>query len=108
VVFTVLLLVMMTTGMDQVTAFSAVAATLNNLGPGLGEVASGFADVSAVAKAARTAPRASEHSRAAAAPSSAPLRRGSRRRTASPPRSKSSQSRPYRGSPCARPYAAGR
>jgi trk system potassium uptake protein TrkH len=50
VVFTVLLLVMMTTGMDQVTAFSAVAATLNNLGPGLGEVASGFADVSAVAK----------------------------------------------------------
>jgi trk system potassium uptake protein TrkH len=41
---------MLATGMDQVTAFSAVAASLNNLGPGLGEVASGFGDVSAVAK----------------------------------------------------------
>ena len=50
VVFTVLLLVMMMTGMDQVTAFSAVAATLNNLGPGLGDVAAGFGEVSAVAK----------------------------------------------------------
>jgi len=35
VVFGVMLLVMMATGLDQVTAFSAVAATLNNLGPGL-------------------------------------------------------------------------
>ena len=50
VVFTVLLLIMMTTGMDQQTAFSAVAATLNNLGPGLGEVANGFGEVSPVAK----------------------------------------------------------
>jgi trk system potassium uptake protein TrkH len=50
VVFTVLLLIMMMTGMDQSTAFSAVAASLNNLGPGLGEVASGFGDASAVAK----------------------------------------------------------
>jgi trk system potassium uptake protein TrkH len=50
VVFIVLILVMLATGMDQVTAFSAVAASLNNLGPGLGEVASGFGDVSAVAK----------------------------------------------------------
>jgi trk system potassium uptake protein len=33
-----------------VTAFSAVAASLNNLGPGLGNVATGFADVSDVAK----------------------------------------------------------
>ncbi len=32
----------MALGLDQVTAFSAVAATLNNLGPGLGDVASGF------------------------------------------------------------------
>jgi trk system potassium uptake protein TrkH len=50
VVFTVLLLIMMATGLDQVTAFSAVAASLNNLGPGLGEVASGFAGVSDIAK----------------------------------------------------------
>jgi len=50
VVFAVLLLIMMMTGMDQSTAFSAVAATLNNLGPGLGEVATGFGDVSIVAK----------------------------------------------------------
>ena len=42
VVFVVLMLAMMATGLDQVTAFSAIAATLNNLGPGLGDVASGF------------------------------------------------------------------
>ena len=42
VVFGVMLLLMMALGLDQVTAFSAVAATLNNLGPGLGDVASGF------------------------------------------------------------------
>jgi trk system potassium uptake protein TrkH len=42
VVFGVMLLMMMAMGLDQVTAFSAVAATLNNLGPGLGDVAAGF------------------------------------------------------------------
>jgi trk system potassium uptake protein TrkH len=46
VVFVVLMLAMMATGLDQVTAFSAIAATLNNLGPGLGDVASGFMTVS--------------------------------------------------------------
>jgi len=50
VVFGLMLLAMMTTGLDQVTAFSAVAATLNNLGPGLGEVAAGFMTVSDTAK----------------------------------------------------------
>lgn len=40
-----LMLLFLASGMDQVTAFSAVAATLNNLGPGLGEVASTFAEV---------------------------------------------------------------
>jgi trk system potassium uptake protein TrkH len=45
IVFGVLLLLMMSTGLDQVTAFSAVAATLNNLGPGLGDVASGFTGI---------------------------------------------------------------
>jgi trk system potassium uptake protein TrkH len=50
VVFVVLMLAMMANGLDQVTAFSAVAATLNNLGPGLGDVASGFMSLSDLAK----------------------------------------------------------
>ena len=50
IVFGVMLLLMMATGLDQVTAFSAVAAALNNLGPGLGDVASGFMTVSDTAK----------------------------------------------------------
>ena len=50
VVFGIMMLAMMYTGLDQVTAFSAVAATLNNLGPGLGDVAGGFASVSDTAK----------------------------------------------------------
>ncbi len=50
IVFVVLLLAMMSTGLDQVTAFSAVAATLNNLGPGLADVASGFMSLSDAAK----------------------------------------------------------
>jgi len=50
VVFGVMLLAMMSTGLDQITAFSAVAASLNNLGPGLGEVAAGFMTVSDTAK----------------------------------------------------------
>jgi len=41
---------LMATGLDQVTAWSAVAATLNNLGPGLGEVASNFGGISDSAK----------------------------------------------------------
>ncbi len=50
IVFGVMLLLMMSTGLDQVTAFSAVAATLNNLGPGLGDVASGFMNVTDAGK----------------------------------------------------------
>ena len=42
VVFVVLMMAMMMTGLDQVSAFSAIAATLNNLGPGLGDVSAGF------------------------------------------------------------------
>ncbi|MGB0848463.1 MAG: TrkH family potassium uptake protein [Thiolinea sp.] len=41
-VFIIFLLVLLAMGHDEVTAFSAVAATLNNLGPGLGEVANDF------------------------------------------------------------------
>jgi len=50
IVFGIMLLLMMATGLDQVTAFSGVAATLNNLGPGLGEVAAGFMTVGDPAK----------------------------------------------------------
>ncbi|MBT8142229.1 MAG: potassium transporter [Gammaproteobacteria bacterium] len=50
VVFGVMMLLMMATGLDQVTAFSAVAASLNNLGPGLGEVAGNFVSVNDTAK----------------------------------------------------------
>jgi trk system potassium uptake protein TrkH len=50
IVFGVMMLAMMFTGLDQVTAFSAVAATLNNLGPGLGDVSSGFMSLTDTAK----------------------------------------------------------
>lgn len=49
-VFTVIMLLLMATGLDQVTAFSATAAALNNLGPGLGQVAVHFGAIDAVAK----------------------------------------------------------
>ncbi|OOZ41260.1 potassium transporter [Solemya pervernicosa gill symbiont] len=48
--FTVMMLTLMATGLDQVTAFSAVAACMNNLGPGLGDVGSNYADISDLAK----------------------------------------------------------
>ncbi len=44
-IFIVFMLILMAAGMDQVTAFSAIAATLNNLGPGLGEVADNYKSV---------------------------------------------------------------
>ncbi len=44
--FTILLVLLMMTGQDQVTAFSAIATSMNNLGPGLGEIAVNFRDVS--------------------------------------------------------------
>jgi trk system potassium uptake protein TrkH len=40
--FAIYMLLLMATGMDQVTAFSAVATTLNNTGPGLGTVTTNF------------------------------------------------------------------
>lgn len=43
--FAMMLLIMMAFGLDQVTAFSAVAACLNNLGPGLGEVGANYASL---------------------------------------------------------------
>ena len=49
--YIVLLLMLMLTGLDFTTAFSAVAATLNNLGMGIAGVASGFGDLSEPTKA---------------------------------------------------------
>ncbi|WP_028487368.1 TrkH family potassium uptake protein [Thiomicrorhabdus chilensis] len=44
--FAILLLIIMALGVDQVTAFSAIAAMMNNLGPGLGDVASNYETMS--------------------------------------------------------------
>ena len=44
--FGILMLLMIHNGLDQVSAFSAIATCMNNLGPGLGEVASSFSSVS--------------------------------------------------------------
>lgn len=48
--FGALSLVMMATGADVVTAFSSVAACLNNLGPGLGDVANHYQSISPAGK----------------------------------------------------------
>jgi trk system potassium uptake protein TrkH len=44
--FALMMLILMFNGLDQITAFSAVTATLNNLGPGLGDVAYSYATLS--------------------------------------------------------------
>ena len=49
-VFALLLVLLMATGLDQVTAFSAVAACLNNLGPGLGEVGAHYTGINNASK----------------------------------------------------------
>ncbi len=48
--FVVIMIALMFTGLDQVTSFSATAASMNNLGPGLGDVASNYASISDTAK----------------------------------------------------------
>ncbi len=50
IVFIVMLVALLATGLDQVTAWSAVGATLNNLGPGLGDVSAHFGDLNPTAK----------------------------------------------------------
>ena len=50
VTFAIAMLALMMDGLDQVTAFSAVATCMNNLGPGLGEVATNFVNVSDASK----------------------------------------------------------
>ncbi|MCC4264425.1 TrkH family potassium uptake protein [Oceanimonas baumannii] len=49
-VFVLCMLALLATGMDELTAFTAVVATLNNLGPGLGEVAANFGNTTDGAK----------------------------------------------------------
>ena len=49
-IFVFLLLALMATHLDQVTAFSALAACMNNLGPGLGDVSQHYGDINDVAK----------------------------------------------------------
>ena len=49
--YIILLLLLMLTGLDFTTAFSAVAATLNNLGIGFAGVANGFGALSESTKA---------------------------------------------------------
>lgn len=49
-IFVFIMVGLIATGMDNITAFSATAATLNNLGPGLGEVAGTFSEVTDTGK----------------------------------------------------------
>jgi len=48
--YMVMMVSLLATGLDHVTAFSAVGACLNNLGPGLGDVAAHYGDISDAAK----------------------------------------------------------
>jgi len=48
--FFIILILLMFAGLDQVTAYSATAATINNLGPGLGDVAQNYGTLSETAK----------------------------------------------------------
>ena len=49
-IFVIILLILMLTGLDQISAFSATAACLNNLGPGLYAVGLNYAGLEDVAK----------------------------------------------------------
>lgn len=50
VMFVLMLMGLLATGLDQVTAWSAVGAAINNLGPGLGDVALHYGDLNSTAK----------------------------------------------------------
>jgi trk system potassium uptake protein TrkH len=49
-VFVVIMVLLMLTGLDQVSSFSATVASLNNLGPGLGEVSAHYGNINDMAK----------------------------------------------------------
>ena len=46
----VLFLLVLATGLDFISAFSAVGACLNNLGPALGEISSNYANIPSTTK----------------------------------------------------------
>jgi len=48
--FMAIFMILLATGLDFTTAFSAVGATINNLGPGLGDVAAHYGDINDLAK----------------------------------------------------------
>ncbi len=48
--FMIMFLILMATGLDFLTAFSAIGACINNLGPGMGDVAAHYGDLNSVAK----------------------------------------------------------
>ena len=48
--FVLLLIAVLTTGLDLESAFSAIGACLNNLGPGLGSVSDNYADINSASK----------------------------------------------------------
>ena len=48
--FSIMMLLLMASGLDQVTAFSALAACLNNLGPGLGDVGANYQGINDFSK----------------------------------------------------------
>ena len=50
IMFVFMMLAIMATGLDFTTSFSAIAASINNLGPGLGSVASHYGNISDTAK----------------------------------------------------------
>lgn len=49
-VIAILMLLLMATGLDQITAFSAVAACLNNMGAGIADISSSFGHLNETAK----------------------------------------------------------
>ena len=49
-IYIFMMLLILATGLDFLTAFSAVGASINNLGPGLGDVAAHYGDIPATAK----------------------------------------------------------
>ncbi|MEZ5563884.1 MAG: TrkH family potassium uptake protein [Gammaproteobacteria bacterium] len=50
ILFGLMLLILVGTGLDQITAFSALASSINNIGPGLGLVVADFTQINAAAK----------------------------------------------------------
>jgi trk system potassium uptake protein TrkH len=52
--FILIMILLMISGLDQITSFSATAATINNLGPGLGDVAQNYQGINDFAKVVLT------------------------------------------------------